>query len=215
MTDIELAKIIWDYHHVGHKLEKADGIFVLGSHDTRVAEYGAWLYLDGWAPLLIMSGGVGSLTEGMWQTSEAEHFASIAVRMGVPQDKILIESKSTNTGENIRYTKSLLEEKGMLVKKLILVQKPYMERRTYATFVKQWPGMNFVVTSPPIPFDEYPNDEISLKQVIAIMVGDLQRIRDYPDQGFQIEQEIPATVWEAYEELVRRGYTGHLVSTDP
>ena len=29
------------YHHVGHALEKADGIIVLGSHDTRVAARGA------------------------------------------------------------------------------------------------------------------------------------------------------------------------------
>jgi uncharacterized SAM-binding protein YcdF (DUF218 family) len=211
MTDIELAKIIWDYHHVNHKLEKADGIFVLGSHDIRVAEYGAQLYLEEWAPILIMSGGVGRLTEGMWQTSEAELFASIAVRIGVPKERIVVESRSTNTGENIRFTKALLEEKGILIKKLILVQKPYMERRTYATFMKQWEGMDFLVTSPQISFEEYPNDEIPLDNVISIVVGDLQRIRDYPKLGFQIEQEIPANVWDAYEELVHRGYTRHLI----
>ena len=42
------------------------------------------------------------------------------------------------------------------------------------------------------------------------MVGDLQRIRDYPARGFQIAQEIPADVWEAFEELVRLGYDTHL-----
>lgn len=34
-----LARKIWDYHHVNHKLEKADAIFVLCSHDLRVADY--------------------------------------------------------------------------------------------------------------------------------------------------------------------------------
>ncbi|PIN72448.1 hypothetical protein COV22_03185, partial [Candidatus Woesearchaeota archaeon CG10_big_fil_rev_8_21_14_0_10_47_5] len=37
----ELAKKLWDYHHVNQSLEKSDCILVLGSHDLRVAERGA------------------------------------------------------------------------------------------------------------------------------------------------------------------------------
>lgn len=43
----ELAQRIWDYHHVGHTLQPADAIFVLGSHDTRVADYAVDLYQMG------------------------------------------------------------------------------------------------------------------------------------------------------------------------
>jgi hypothetical protein len=43
------------------------------------------------------------------------------------------------------------------------------------------------------------------------MVGDLQRIREYPARGFQISQEIPDDVWEAYEKLVRAGYDKYLL----
>jgi hypothetical protein len=46
---------------------------------------------------------------------------------------------------------------------------------------------------------------------LPLMVGDLQRIRVYPERGFQIEQVIPEAVWVAYEELVSRGFTGHMV----
>jgi hypothetical protein len=46
--------------------------------------------------------------------------------------------------------------------------------------------------------------------VIAIMVGDLQRIRDYPARGFQIAQDIPANVLDAFETLVGLGYDTHL-----
>lgn len=207
----ELAELLWDYHHLGHKLEKADAVLVLGSNDIRVAEYGAQLVLDGWAPLLIMSGGIGALTKGLWGMPEADKFASVAKEMGVPEDRILIENKSTNTGENLLFTKELLKECGMNLRKVIVVQKPYMERRTYATFMKQWPGMEFIVSSPPILFEEYPNELLPVERVITIMVGDLQRIREYPAKGFQIEQEIPANVWSAYEELVRKGYTEHLI----
>lgn len=96
------AKTIWDYHRLNHLIEKSDCIIVLGSHDIRVAERGAQLFLDGWAPLLLFSGGLGNFTKNIWNETEADKFAKIASSMGVPSGKILIEDKSTNTGENIR-----------------------------------------------------------------------------------------------------------------
>jgi hypothetical protein len=42
-------------------------------------------------------------------------------------------------------------------------------------------------------------------------VGDLQRIKLYPEKGFQTYQEIPGQVWEAYLELVALGYDQHLI----
>ncbi len=206
-----LAKLIWDYHHMGHQLRKADCIFVLGSHDTRVADYAADLFLQGYAPYILFSGGFGKLTIDMFKKPEAEIFADIALQKGVPKEKILIENKSTNTGENVSLTKELLAEKGLAFQTFILVQKPYMERRTYATFRKVWPEKEFIVTSPPIPFEEYPTAEIPKEKMITVMVGDLQRIKIYPEKGFQVSQEIPSEVWDAYEKLVEAGYTGHLV----
>lgn len=46
---------------------------------------------------------------------------------------------------------------------------------------------------------------------IHALAGDLQRIREYPAKGFQIEQDIPDEVWEAYEYLVDLGYTNRLI----
>ena len=208
---IELAQKLWGYHHVNQSLEKSDCILVLGSHDLRVAERGAELYLEKWAPLIIFSGGLSNLTKGIWGETEADKFAAVAQKMGIPKENILIENKSTNTGENILFTKQLLREKNLDFQTFIIVQKPYMERRSYATFKKHWPDKKLIVTSPQIPFLEYYNDEIPLKKVINIMVGDLQRIKIYPNKGFQIFQEIPTDVWEAYEQLVELGYDKHLV----
>ncbi|NTS40628.1 YdcF family protein [Flavisolibacter sp. BT320] len=208
---LSLAKIIWDYHHVNHKLVKSDAILTLGSHDTRVAERAADLYHEGWAPLLIFSGGLGRLTENMWTQTEADLFASIAMERGVPKEAILVENRSTNTGENIHFVRELLQQKGIDPQTFIVVQKPYMERRSLATFEKAWPKKNFVVTSPQIPFEDYPTPSIPLEQVINIMVGDLQRIKLYPAKGFQTYQEIPDAVWQAYEELVALGFTKQLL----
>ena len=206
-----LARILWDYHHMGHELWKADVILVQGSHDLRVAERGASLYLDGWAPRLVFSGGLGNLTREMWDEPEAIQFARIAREMGVPADAILTESRSTNTGENVTFTRELLNGLGLMPERFILVQKPYMERRTFATFRKVWPEKDAIVTSPPIAYDDYPTADIPLTRVIEIMVGDLQRIRLYPDRGFQIPQEIPDDVWSAFERLVELGFTGNLI----
>src|SRR5215213_520150 len=112
-TAISLAKTLWEYHHLHHTMEKCDCIFVLGSHDLRVAHRGAELYLEGWAPVLIFSGGLGNVTKGIWTESEADKFAKIAIDRGVPADAIIIENRSTNTGENILFTQQLLKEKDL------------------------------------------------------------------------------------------------------
>ena len=123
----------------------------------------------------------------------------------------MIENRFTNTGENIQFVQRLLQKKNLDLQSFIVVQKPYMERRSYATFEKNWPGKRFVVTSPQIPFENYPTDEIPLDKVINIMVGDLQRIKIYPQKGFQIYQETPDDVWQAYEKLVKLGFDKQLI----
>lgn len=211
-TTLALAQQLWDYHHVNQRLQKSDCILVLGSHDLRVAERGAELYLQGWAPLLVFSGGLGRLTQEMWSEPEADKFAKIALEMGVPEEAILIENKSTNTGENILFTQQLLQKENLAPERFIVVQKPYMERRSFATFKKHWPEKELIVTSPQLSMQAYPTAEITLEEVIHIMVGDLQRIKVYPKKGFQIEQEIPKEVWEAFEKLVSLGFNSHLIS---
>jgi uncharacterized SAM-binding protein YcdF (DUF218 family) len=210
-----LAQTLWNYHRLDHPLAKADAILVLCSHDKIVAKRGAELFLQGWAPLTIFAGGLGVITRHLWNEPEADQFAAIAVEMGVPRERILIENRSTNTGENVLFTKRLLADKGLEPRRFIVVQKPYMERRSYATFKKVWPEKDLVVTSPQVSMDEYvreySHDALSPDDVVGIMVGDLQRIRLYPAKGFQIHQEIPDEVWRAYEELVNAGYDKYLI----
>ena len=211
-----LAARLWAYHQLNHRLEQADVILVLCSHDKKVAERGAQLFLEGWAPLLIFSGGLGVITSRLWSVPEAEQFAGIAMSLGVPREKILIENQSTNTGENVLFTKRLLEAKQIGADKFIVVQKPYMERRSFATFRQVWPEKEVLVTSPQVSFDEYlasySNSDLTSDDVIGIMVGDLQRIKVYADKGWQIPQEVPPDVWSAYDELIKAGYNRHLIA---
>lgn len=90
-----------------------------------------------------------------------------------------------------------------------------MYRRSYATFMRPWPGKTVMVTSPRISFDEYLERysyaDLTTDEVITILVGDLQRIRVNAQRGFQIPQQIPDEVGAAFEALVVAGYDRHLV----
>jgi len=206
----KLAKTIWDYMLMHQKLKPMDAIFVLGSNDTRVAERASDLFLQGYGKYVICAGGNGKASD--FTRPEAEIFGEIIIARGVPKEKIIFETKSTNTGENILFVKKLLKEKGYNFNSFILVQKPYMERRVFATCSKQWPEVDFLITSPQISYEEYGKDATFKKRFINVMVGDLIRIREYPKLGFQIEQEIPQNVLEAGEKLVELGFNKHVLS---
>jgi uncharacterized SAM-binding protein YcdF (DUF218 family) len=207
------AKIVWDYMQMHETLAPAEAIFVLCSMDTRVAECAAQLYAQGYGRWIIISGGLGKLTKDRFDKPEAQIFADIITKTGVPEERLIIEDQSTNTGENVRFTYQLLNEQDRHFKSLILVQKPYMERRTFATFKKQWPDPDtkIAVTSPKIAYEDYFTEDMPKDFVINIMVGDLQRILEYPKLGLQIEQPVPSDVLQTYERLVRMGYTKHLL----
>ena len=131
--------------------------------------------LESWAPLLIYSGGLGAITSRMWAEPEADQFARIAAGMGVPRDRVNVENRSMSTGENVLFAKKLLAELQLDPQGFILIQKPYMERRAYATFKKLWPEKEAVVTSPQVTFDEYlfrySSTQLSAGDVVSIMAG--------------------------------------------
>ncbi|XP_062599797.1 uncharacterized protein SCO4629-like [Saccostrea cucullata] len=162
------------------------------------------------APWILFSGKEGANTRGKWTKPEAEIFKDVAISLGVDKNQILLESNATNTGENVRFSYNVLKQGNLLPKeKILLVQMPYMERRVYATFMKQWPGfsetpdLQVLVTSPPIPMLSYPNTEVgALHDVISAMIGCLYRIQIYPQKGFQIPQIIPDTVLQSYQKLL-------------
>ncbi|WP_226669737.1 YdcF family protein [Metabacillus litoralis] len=210
------AKLLWDYHHLNNKLSKKDCIIAFGSHDTNVAERAAELYNQGYAKFVIFTGGFGRITKNKWEKTEAEMFSDIAIARGVPSDKIYIETESTNTGQNIDFTKKLIEKEKLTFSDYIVVDKPFKERRIYATLKKQWPTLHFIVTSPQNSYESYctyynESVEFDLSDFINIMVGDLQRIDLYGKNGFQIPQDIPENIMEAYMRLVSNGFDTQLI----
>lgn len=213
----ESCSTIWEYMQLKQSVTTADVIIALGSNDLRVAEYAAQLMKKNIASVLVCSGGVAhqdDLLATDWAETEAEKFSSIAQKAGVEKDKILLEKEATNTAENIQNSIKLLESEGLACKKLLLVQKPYMERRTIATadMVLDKSSHSYFVTSPSKPFGDYYSSDLEAKTNINIMLGDLHRIARYPSKGFMSVQEIPNEVVTAFNLLVSEGFDKHLLN---
>lgn len=125
-----------------------------------------------------------------------------------------MEPRARNTGENILFSRAVLEDAGVGVSSVLLISKPYEERRAYATAVKLWSEVEFVSASTPMTLNEYADSIEDARLVIDMLVGALQRLLIYPDQGFMISQPVPDDVLEAYERLCREGFTSRLLATD-
>ena len=207
--------VLWNYMRLDMPVQAGDCIVGFGCYNEDIPVRCAELYHRGFAPKILFTGGLGRNTADMWTGSEAERFAAIAVAAGVPAKDIIIENKSTNSAENILFTREKFRELGMDVRRIIAVHKPFMERRVMATMGLYWPEMDVVYTSPQVDLEAYIRNSVACgmteKGVIDVIVGDFQRMDVYAKRDFQLPQEIPQEAWDAFQTLVEMGYTGELV----
>ena len=208
------AQTLWNYHKLHQPIKKSDCIIALGNSDVRTAQKAADLFNQGFGDILVVTGGFGRLTKEKFSQPEAYIFANEAIKLGVPKEKIVIEDASTNTFDNIRFTKKALTEKGVSPAGFIIVTKPYMERRAIETFKSVWPNMPVQVTSPELEFDESPNQAISSELLIHMIVGDQQRLMIFSESGNVSRQDFPPEVIDAYDALVRLGYTKQIIPNE-
>jgi uncharacterized SAM-binding protein YcdF (DUF218 family) len=212
------ARVLWEYHRLGQPVGTADVILGLGSYDPAVAEHAAHLFLERRAEWLMFTGGVVQPPERMptpWSGVEAEVFRRIALARDVPAARILVETRSTNTGENFRFSQAELRARGVACARVLTVSKPFMERRARATGRRQTGWAEIAVTSPPSDFEDYCFRRFPAQFVIGDMVGDLQRIAVYPRLGHMAPEPIPPAVWEAFQRLAAAGYRGRLIPGEP
>ncbi|MEV7469645.1 YdcF family protein [Streptomyces kronopolitis] len=205
------AKLIWDHHQMHHEVRPVDVAIGLGSHDLGVPAFCAELYRAGLFPSLVFSGGSNPTAPERFPRGEAVHFREHALALGVPADAVLLEPSATNTGQNITLSREVLAAAGITPKTVLLVSMPYMERRAYATVRKVWPEVHVICASAPLEFDDYLKTIGDEQLVVHQLVGDLQRVIEYPRLGFAIEQDVPEDVQAAYESLIRDGFTSRLL----
>lgn len=139
--------------------DKADhDILILAGHAIIPNILGA-LYFARQADMpVLLSGGIGHSTQllkkamqessfiditGIDGENEAELLSLIASKIfHIPEEKIFIEDRSTNCGQNADFSRDLLVERQYRIKKAILVQDPLMQRRTFETFSFSWQQKN-------------------------------------------------------------------------
>ena len=108
---------------VNDELNKADAIVVFSGDNGPRTEKGVELLKEGLGDYLILSGGVVYDDVTM-----AELMKNHALKLGVPENKILLDDKASTTHENAEFTKEIIEENNF--KSVIVVTSEYHSRRS-------------------------------------------------------------------------------------
>lgn len=205
-------KEIWDYMNMNQSLEKSDLIIGCGCANLDIPIRCADLLKKGYASKILFVGGLGKITKNNFNKSEAEIYKDIALSNGIKEEDILIETKSTNTGDNFKFAMKLLEKNNVKCNKIIIVHKPLNERRTYSTAKMILKDKELMITSPNLTFEEYLK-ELKRKSIedinneISVIVGDIQRMIIYPQFGWQIKNEVPDSIIKRYTYLKNLGFS--------
>lgn len=101
------------------------------------------------AAIIIMTGGSGDLFDPNFK--EAVYMKELAMEFGVPGEKIIVETQSRTTKENVVYTKQILDK--IQAQRVILVTSAFHLPRSYALFKKI--GIDAI----PVATDFYVTDE--------------------------------------------------------
>lgn len=177
----------------------------------RVAKYAVDLFKKGFANHILFSGGLNFFTKHIFPKSEAESFAEFAFSEKIPSEAKIIENNSTNTGDNILFSKHLLYSLNLKMKSIIEIRKPSMTLIIKLALDKEWNDVNFYISSPYYSLFDATHSHINLFMIINEIVGDLQRVIEYPKFGFQSETNIPDHFNNAYNSLIENGYNLHLI----
>ncbi len=209
---------IWSFLDIKHDLPDKAGVCIVGGSGnlTDGAERAAELYKRGVIPLIVVSGFANPYLGGV--IIEADLLSEALISLGVPSEAILREPNAANTAENITKSEELLRDKGINPQKVILIHKPYMTRRFYATALAHWPKPqpDFFSTSKSASLRDYYEYDKRVYggdgMLIEQMLGDFERIKEYPKRGWMAEQPIPQEAALAYERLVQDGATGKQIT---
>ncbi len=202
------AHVLFQYLYRRDNPQPADLVIGFGHFDAKIPQHCAQLYEQHLAPILLFTGGIGAGSADL-PVPEAVYFQQWMRRYApsISEDVIIVESASTNTADNLRFSCQLLAEQYLLelgkdIHKILLVANVYRQRRVYLTCRKLFPTLTFVNTPPNTTFDaEMRLFQDKNEDFIAHLVAEMQRIHDYPQKDWIEYDEIPAEVVEAWKKL--------------
>ena len=206
---IQKAKRLWDFLCGMKSREKSDIIIVCGSYDLRVCDYACELLKEGFANKLLFSGNTGNWTKYLWSETEASVFYKRARNLGVASESIIIEDKATNLSENVLFSCKLIPE----ASNVIFITKPNTVLRLSLTIPMNNSKIKYYVDAPHFEFPWDVSNVIGILGLIDEMVGDLQRIIEYPMRGFQKPCDVPIEILDSWKFLIAEGFDKHLIKS--
>jgi len=162
MTE-RIVKDITDFIFIYDEPQPSDVMLLPGSSDPTVPEKAAELYKEGFAPILIPSGGVSvkankfggvkvkaDIYSGDYQT-DCAFYKDVLIKNGIPESAIMEEDKSSYTKENALLSRKVADEHGLTVHRAIIVCKSFHARRCLMCYQFAFPEVNIKVC----PVDVY------------------------------------------------------------
>ena len=201
------AERLWNYLASFECRNRCDAIVVCCSYDLRVCDHACDLVEQGISDRLVLSGQTGHWTGMLWVQPEARVFWERARALGIDEKIIVLEESATNIGENVAKSKALIPD----AKAVTFVTKPNTLLRVKLTVPVQWPEVRAYTSCPDIAFPDGVSNIVGLFGLINEMVGDIERILEYPKLGYQVQHEFPVDVLESWECLKQQGFTQHLM----
>lgn len=189
--------------------QPADAVLGFGVFDLELPRFCGELHLRGLAARIVFTGGLGAGT-GMLGAPEADAWRAELRRVypEIPDNIVILENRSTNTAENIRFTADLLArdhpsltfEAGL--RTAIIVASPSRLRRVQLTLRHLHPALRTYRQLPPFTFERelalYTQNNVNY---LAHLVGELDRLIDYPARGWIASEPLPSEISAAHAEL--------------
>jgi uncharacterized SAM-binding protein YcdF (DUF218 family) len=215
--------------------QKIDLVILLGSGLTYTIDLIGELLKENLLKEVMIVGGMGHSTkylienvkkrdgyipEAIEKLSEAEiYYQIISKEYQIPSERFILEKTSKNCGQNAFESYVVWKMLNREDKNILLIQDPTMEKRTIASFGKEWQDedINFFGFAPFIPKLRKAKESIVLDNVIGeawnverfvnLVLGEIPRLRDDPNgygpkgKDFIGHIDIPVEIEEAYEYL--------------
>jgi len=157
---------------------KGDVIFLAEGDGYHRVDYAARLYLDGYAPRIVMVGGDTRREYGSFLSSELKERLS---DLDVPDEAVLLEETAAHTKAEADRVMELAREHGW--KTILIVTSPHHQYRMFLTLLRSMHraglDLNIRNTSAPLPWFS----DLPWGRRADLIERELQRIDDYQEKG--------------------------------
>jgi len=179
MTDLQSAvETFSEYLNLKEEPEHADAIFILGGSSLAPVERAIELYKAGYAPkIAFISVGGKFGGEKVWGMPENVKYKEILVAAGIPEEAIITEGLTSNTLAEAKQAIPFIEKHGINPHSLILVSRPFHQRRAFATFSEQHPDIKYINCPGDEPLD------LDDPETHERLVQEAERLLDYSAKG--------------------------------